>query len=95
MPEAGENVVDNTKETVNTVNLKSVGENGAITVGLAQQGMVDHLNGMRQIREMFLGSLARAFVEVTPIESSAITPLLQQALKGAQSSQPETGGTPS
>lgn len=38
--------------------------------------------------------LALKWLEIGPEQAASIVPLLQQALKGAQSSQPETGGKP-
>jgi hypothetical protein len=94
MPEAGENVIDSAKETVNFNNVKNVGEMQALTAAIACQNMVSHQNSMNQIRELWFTRIARTFCEMDPTEAASITPLIQQALKGAQSSQPETGAKP-
>lgn len=81
---------ESTVETVNVNNLKTLGEACAHSVALAMQNAVAHQAAMNQASAMFMARISRTFAEVDPTEASSIVSLIQQALKGAQTSPPPT-----
>ena len=72
-------------------NFKVLGEMPAHTVGLAMQNAVSHQQAMNQLSVAALGSVVRQLTEIGAEESAGLASILQQALKGAQTSLPETG----
>ena len=63
---------DSTVETLNTVNLKTVGEAAAFAVALAYQNAVAHQGAMNLIREAAVGSIIKNMTEVDPTQAMAV-----------------------
>jgi hypothetical protein len=63
---------EQTLDTINNANLKTVGEMAAHSSGLAMQNAVAHSGAMNQIRELAMGSLAKSMTELDPSQAIAI-----------------------
>jgi len=60
---------EQTLDTINNANLKTVGEMAAHSTGLAMQNAVAHAGAMNQIRELAMGSLAKSMTELDPTQA--------------------------
>jgi len=63
---------DQTIDTLNNVNLKTVGEQAAFSTGLSMENAVSHQQAMNQIRELSMGNLAKKMTELDVMESLAV-----------------------
>ena len=63
---------DSTVETLNTVNLKTVGEAAAFAVALAYQNAVAHQGAMNDIRLATVGAIVKNLTEVDATQAMSI-----------------------
>lgn len=81
---------EQTLDTVNNVNLKTIAEAGAFAQAQSMQNMVSHTNRMNIIAEAATGKVCELLVTTDISEGGALVAMLQQLMKGAQSTSPET-----
>jgi len=82
---------EQTLDTVNNTNLKTVGEAASFAQAQSMQNMVAHTNRMNIIAEAATAKCAEMLATTDISEAGAMVPLLQQLIKGAQTTLPETG----
>ena len=63
---------DSTVETLNTVNLKTVGEAAAHSIALAYENATAHQNAMNLLREASIGAITKNMTEVDPTQAMSI-----------------------
>lgn len=63
---------EQTLDSLNNANLKTVGEQAAFATGLSMQNQVSHQGAMNQIRELSMGNLAKKMTELDVMESLAV-----------------------
>lgn len=106
MPEPDVNLTsalpDDIRESVAVENTKVTAGGPAFHANLAQANAianqqavqtqsVAHLNAMNGIREAAFGKIVESIIAVSPAEGGADVATLQQLLKGAQTTLPQTG----
>lgn len=87
MAEMDEGVIS----SVINANFKVIADVPATAMGMAMQNAVSHQQQMNQLAVAALGSIVRQMTEVGAEEAGSLAAVLQQALKGAQTTLPETG----
>lgn len=92
MPEDSSEITREQSESVAATNLKVLGDGPAFYSNLAMSNAVSHQQGMQQIQAAIIGKVAEAIIAVSPSEGGADVAALQQLMKGAQTTPPETGG---
>ena len=83
-------IVKEQSESVAASNLKVMGDTPAFMMGLAYQQALDAAAGWRSINQAIVGKVAEAIINVSPSEGGTDVALLQQLMKGAQSTPPVT-----
>lgn len=83
---ANETVVD----TISIGNLKTIAEAGAFHMGLALGNAVSHQQQMNQVATAAVGAIVKRLVEIDVNEAAGLVPLVQQLVKGAQTTPPPT-----
>jgi hypothetical protein len=63
---------EQTLDTLNNVNLKTVGEAASHSMGLAMENAVAHQAAMNQVRELAIGALAKSMTEMDPSQAVSI-----------------------
>lgn len=63
---------EQTLDTINNANLKTVAEAGSHSMALAMENAVAHQGAMFQIRELALGRLAKVMTEIDPAEAVSL-----------------------
>jgi hypothetical protein len=63
---------EQTLDTINNANLKTVGEMAAHSAGLAMQNSVAHAGAMNQIRELAIGALSKKMTELDVTEAVSL-----------------------
>ena len=97
MPESPANVSetsalpDDIRESVAVANLKAVGEQPAVLANLALANAVSHQHAMNQIQAAAVGKIVESIIATSPSEGGIDVAALQQLMKGAQTTPPETG----
>ena len=87
MAEMDEGVIS----SVINANFKVIADVPATAMGMAMQNAVSHQQQMNQLAVAALGSIVRQMTEVGAEEAGSLAAVMQQALKGAQTTLPETG----
>lgn len=81
---------DQTLDTINNTNLKTIAEAGSFAQAQSMQNMVAHTNRMSILAEAATGRLVELLATTDVSEAAALVPLVQQLTKGAQSTPPVT-----
>lgn len=91
MAEDSSEVVKEMAESVAATNLKSLGDAPAFYQNLAYSNAISAQQGMNTIAQAIVGKVAEAIISTSPSEGGADVALLQQLMKGAQTTPPVTG----
>ena len=91
MAEDSSEIVREQSESVAAANLKVLGDGPSFWLNMAYGNAVSAQQGMQQIQASVVGKVAEAIITVSPSEGGVDVAALQQLMKGAQSTPPETG----
>jgi len=91
MAEDSSEIVKEQSESVAAANLKVMGDMPAYYAGLGYQQGLDAAVGWRTINQAIVGKVAEAIIGTQPSEGGADVAALQQLMKGAQTTPPQTG----
>ena len=91
MADDSSEIVKEQSESVAASNLKSLGDAPAFYNNQAYQISLDGLQGWRTINQAIVGKVAEAIISTAPSEGGADVAALQQLMKGAQTTPPQTG----
>jgi hypothetical protein len=94
MADDSSEIVREGAEAASFANVKSVGEASAVLQNLSNANAVAHQQAMWQMYPALVAKSVDAVLNLQPAEGTAAAGILQQLLKGAQSSNPQTGQTP-
>ena len=83
-------IVKSQSESVAAANLKVLGDGPAFFTNLAYGNAVSAQQGMNNITSAIVGKVAEAIIKVSPSEGGADVAMLQQLMKGAQTTPPVT-----
>ncbi len=87
-------VVKEQSESVSATNLKCLGDAPAFYQNQAYAESLANTQAMNQLRMTILGKIAESVISTDATENGQLIPLMQQLMKGAQSTNPQTGGQP-
>ena len=91
MAEDSSEIVREMAESVAATNLKSLGDGPAFYHNIAMSNAIAHQQGLNQIQTAIVGKVAEAIIGTSPSEGGADVAALQQLIKGAQTTPPQTG----
>ncbi len=91
MADDSSEVVKEMAESVAASNLKTVGDGPAWYQNQAFAESLANTQAMNQLRMTLLGKIAESVIATTPEEGATWVPMLQQLMKGAQTTPPVTG----
>ena len=91
MADDSSEIVKEMSESVAAANLKSLGDAPAFYHNLALGNAVAHQGRVNAITEAAMGKVIEAIIGVSPSEGGADVAALQQLMKGAQTTPPQTG----
>lgn len=91
MAEDSSEITREQSESVAATNLKVLGDGPAFFQNMGYANAVGHQQAMNQIQVAIVGKVAEAIIGVSPSEGGADVAALQQLMKGAQTTPPETG----
>lgn len=77
-------------DTLSVNNMKTVGEASAFLVGQAQQNLVSHQKRLDILAEAGMVKGQELLLTTDVAEASGMVPLVQQLMKGAQTTPPVT-----
>ncbi len=81
---------EQTLDTINNTNLKTIAEAGSFAQAQAMQNMVSHQNRLNIIAEAATGKVAELLATTDISEGGAMVAMLQQLMKGANTTPPVT-----
>jgi len=76
---------------VTSTNFKTIAEANSLAMNLAVQNSVNHQLHMQSIAEASVGKIIKGLVETDIAESGGLASILQQLVKTAQTTPPQTG----
>lgn len=91
MADDSSEIVKEQSESVAAANLKTLGDGPAFYSNLAYANSVSHQARLQAISEAAVGKVIEAIIGVSPSEGGADVAALQQLMKGAQTTPPQTG----
>ena len=92
MADDSSEIVKEQSESVAATNLKVLADGPSFYSNLAYQQALDGMSGWRTINQAIVGKVAEAIIATQPSEGGADVAALQQLMKGAQTTPPNTGG---
>jgi uncharacterized protein (DUF1501 family) len=84
-------IVKEQSESVAATNLKTIGDGPAWYQNQAYAESLANTQAMNQLRMTLLGKVAESIIATSPSEGGVDVALLQQLMKGAQTTPPVTG----
>ena len=94
MADDSSEVVKEGAEVASFANIKTLGEATAFWASMSMGNAVAHQQAMWQMYPGLIAKSNDAVLNLQPAEGTAAAGILQQLMKGAQSTNPQTGGTP-
>lgn len=83
-------IVKEQSESVAASNLKTIGDGPAFYQNMAFANAISHQQAMNQIALAAAGKVVESIITLSPSEGGADVALLQQLMKGAQTTPPVT-----
>ena len=93
MAEDSSEIVREQSESVAATNMKTLGDGPSFYQNMAYANAVAHQQAMQQLQAAIIGKVAEAIITTSPSEGGSDVAALQQLLKGAQTTPPQTGET--